>query len=428
MNKIILQGEYFILKKIILFLFLALNLTGCANMYDETLIYNVQEEVVTVSKYLDENYKFTLFVEKYQSLALHEPEKGALLGVSLKDSQHITQFEEYVGKPHAMYVHEMVLGEDFPESFILRSIANRKVPNIIVTLPNNYIKNYDKEIEELSKWLGQFNWPMFVQFVPVDSTFNPDEYLNLYRNARKIFKENAEQVAFVWTVNTNNVFNSMIFYPGDDYVDWVGIDAMQKIDNNIDKVFNDDIFVAIDFLYYTFQERKPIMITKFGVSHFSTINHTYRVNEAAEEIARAYNKFATKYPRIKAINYVNEDQSLNNYTDKIRNNFAVTSNKVLTEAYKKAINYQRFLSTIDNSVKEDKVVQLIRCPFSMYKVNGELLISKKSVNYTLGLGESIYLEEVIVEGQVFYKIVDVQNAKNIHLEVDNINNVAILKK
>jgi len=59
---------------------------------------------------------------------------------------------------------------------------------------------------------------------------SPNDYINMWRHVRTIFNGkglDATRVQWVWNVNTTDVggFTAEQYYPGDAYVDWVGIDG-----------------------------------------------------------------------------------------------------------------------------------------------------------------------------------------------------------
>lgn len=99
---------------------------------------------------------------------------------------------------------------------------------------------------------------------------NPDGYVRAWRHLHDIFlQRKAVNVAWVWAPNIENVpaasWNDMQnYYPGDDYVDWIGLSAYGTARNLPGTLFQD--FVD------RFKVRKPIMIAETGIEeHGGTV-------------------------------------------------------------------------------------------------------------------------------------------------------------
>jgi hypothetical protein len=97
-------------------------------------------------------------------------------------------------------------------------------------------------------------------------------YVTMWRHVTKIFDDfgirNASRLQLVWTVNNINMQDDPLekFYPGDFYVDWIGVDGYNFGDTipahnwePATKVFK-DIFSQIKSV----TSKKPIAVTEFG--------------------------------------------------------------------------------------------------------------------------------------------------------------------
>lgn len=59
-----------------------------------------------------------------------------------------------------------------------------------------------------------------------DGTFSPVQYVKAYRHIHQIFVNNGvNNVDWVWSFNPAGSNDPVPYYPGDDVVDWIGIDA-----------------------------------------------------------------------------------------------------------------------------------------------------------------------------------------------------------
>ncbi len=110
-----------------------------------------------------------------------------------------------------------------------------KINNIINGEWDDYIKTWAKEIK-------RFQYPIFIRFAHefnidgypwclIHNNKDPQLYIKMFRYVVDIFrKEGAYNALFVWCPmnysHPNEAWNDYLkAYPGDDYVDWIGIDG-----------------------------------------------------------------------------------------------------------------------------------------------------------------------------------------------------------
>jgi beta-mannanase len=75
----------------------------------------------------------------------------------------------------------------------------------------------------------------------------------------------------------------MSYYPGDQYVDWVGVNIYNVMyhNNNIQqRADQEDPLELLDYVYKTFSYRKPIQISEFGATHYTVTDQQYHVQFA----------------------------------------------------------------------------------------------------------------------------------------------------
>jgi hypothetical protein len=91
---------------------------------------------------------------------------------------------------------------------------------------------------------------------------DPGGYVRCWRRLHDIFAgQGADNVSWVWSPNWNNSpaesWNTMdAYYPGDEYVDWVGVSGY-----NLHRETPDTLFGPV---YRAYTGRKPLMITEVG--------------------------------------------------------------------------------------------------------------------------------------------------------------------
>jgi beta-mannanase len=162
------------------------------------------------------------------------------------------------------------------------------------------------------------------------------KYVNAWRHVVDIFRaEGASNVKFVWCIDAWgrgpadgakgkwNYFGN--YYPGDNYVDWVGADGYQWPGSNYNTfgAIFDDPTLSASFLTTMKNEHptKPVIIGEMGVSNADS--------RAPQWIADAYQSAATKYTNVKALVWFNKDQDGSNWTLK--------SGSAQANAYKQAV-------------------------------------------------------------------------------------------
>lgn len=113
------------------------------------------------------------------------------------------------------------------EEYRLRGIIDGKF--------DTYIREYAQDVKTYKKSIMiRFAHEMNGNWYPWGSTFNsPEEYVLAWRHVHEIFDDvGAGNVTWVWSPNeiyfesrVPNAHKLELFYPGDDYVDWVGFSS-----------------------------------------------------------------------------------------------------------------------------------------------------------------------------------------------------------
>ena len=319
--------------------------------------------------------KFSLFREERLTLSRFEPPTGTYLGAYIRSDRivagNIELFEQMVGREHSFYTYFLKLGQRLPTEWVLECIAHVRTPNIILE-PSNIAQPFNRHLlRYTARSFSDISVPMFVHFYPVshNASYDADAYLEFFRAARGYFERYAPNVAFVWVVDADSLHLMDIMYPGDDYVDWIGINLF--IDSQM-SIY--DVRLRLDSFYFKFQERKPIFISQLGVSHFSAYDHTHRVRESAEMMADIFLAIERYYPRIKAINYM----SINSI-DPTRNrggtyNFSLTDNEHVTRAYAEAITSPHFLARVNFNPGGSEVSQRLSHPNPIRYYRGDFFV------------------------------------------------------
>ena len=269
---------------------------------------------------------------------IYEPSFGVYHGAWLPfnisstiDPATITDFQTMVGKNLAMAI--MYLGwyvgayDDAARQFAVfekYGIAPHVVWEPSFTSSTGVLfditsGSQDAVIKDMAKKCAAYGKPIFLRFAhemngnwyPWSGAMNgggkkaSDQYKKAWQYVYTIFAQNgATNVIWVWAPNADSVPNTAEnklsnYYPGDQYVDWVGIDFY-----GLDGWVQDPI-TQINKVYSLYARAKPIMIAETACadpSHYpagTTMTKPQWMNALFDAIV--YN-----FPRVKAINWFNE--------------------------------------------------------------------------------------------------------------------------
>jgi beta-mannanase len=232
------------------------------------------------------------------SAATIAPQNGCYVGVfregAPQNMGHIKSFEKSMAKTPSMVMWYLDYTSDFPTEDCNKVTANGAIPQIIwepwvwgeedkIKLKNITSGEWDTYIEKWAKAAKAYNKPVFVRW---GHEFNiekypwgignngkdPALYVKAYRHVHDIFtKAGASNVKWIWCFNNYpnpdenwNTWDQA--YPGDEYVDWVGIDgynwgSSQSWSNwqSFKDLFRDQVREASKKY-----PDKPVMIAEFG--------------------------------------------------------------------------------------------------------------------------------------------------------------------
>jgi hypothetical protein len=324
-------------------------------------------------------YKYIPYTVLYETddikWAKHEPAVGCYIGAVTLDTENSKKtFERRVEKKHAVYTIEMSLEDEYPATKIWQCIAAQGTPLILLRLGENPLLT--PETIRFAKWLGSFNIPVFVAFEPfarITRESDIELYITRFRIARAVFMEYAPSAAFVWLTDPGYDRH----YPGDAAVDWVGLRVMAEWGGD---GYAPDIPGMLDDFYLKYHLDKPIMLAPVGISHFAAHDFTYRVPEAAEALTALYVSIRDKYPRVKAVVYADIKTG--------DEDFSVSREEGMLEAYKKVANDRHFLSRIIESNQTAAVTGWRRSEYSGYVYEGRPYIHAMSTGVSVPLTEN----------------------------------------
>ncbi|ADD03468.1 copper amine oxidase domain protein [Thermoanaerobacter italicus Ab9] len=334
------------------------------------------------------NVRVLIEVDDYK-LSKYEPKKGAYLGAYVYQDTLINgdmkKFNELTGKKHASFFIYVGYGSPFPQKWIdqLKEVG---AAAHIAFEPNNGLDQVkdDQYLRNFARKLKESGIPVFLRFASEMNgdwtaySGDPKKYIEKWRLVHDVMEEEAPNVMMVWTVFTFPQSNILAYYPGDEYVDWVGVNIYNVVyhNNNIKlKADHEDPLELLNYVYDTFSERKPIQISEFGATHYTITDGKYYVDFAIEKITRMYNGLKTKYPRVKSIFYFDVNNLVNAPSGRRINNYAITDDERILKTYSNLISDPYFLSDVGPNLEGTVNNEFMVVKDGILVLNGKTFVS-----------------------------------------------------
>lgn len=300
------------------------------------------------------------------SKAVHEPLYGCLIGAFIDQDSSLgdavkdgtgrprrmpAAFERVIGKPHASYFFYMGYRSRLPEDWIAKLRDEGKMVHIALE-PNLGLDTVrdDEYLQRLATDLRASGARIFLRFASemngpwVGYGGNPAEYREKFRLVASKMHALAPNVAMVWCPYALPKQNIKNYYPGDEYVDWVGVNLYSVTYFNQDRrtpgrwTHPGDLLESV---YTTYAARKPIMIGEYGATHHSNLESKSVADFAMGCVGALYSSLPRVYPRVKAVFYFNGNNM--EIAEKRNNNYAVTQEPSVLEVYRRAVAPPYFL-------------------------------------------------------------------------------------
>jgi hypothetical protein len=174
---------------------------------------------------------------------------------------------------------------------------------------DSYISNFSEKLKNLKR-------PVFLRFAhEFDNPFYPwylegteasSKFKKAWIHAYEIFQKNGvTNVIWIWNPWKSNNVES--YYPGEEYVDWIGVDIL-----NYGKQNHDGKWHEFESLYKPFHDefaklpKTPVIISEFG-----TLKDDHKQGEWFQN---AFDKIENEFKEIKSVIYFNSKVD-NNFPD-----------------------------------------------------------------------------------------------------------------
>ena len=294
-----------------------------------------------------------------ESLAPGEPPVGCYIGAYIEldpvVKDDISAFETLTGKRHATYFRYVGYGRPFPFEWANRLKAAGAVPHIAWE-PNEGLDKV-RDDDYLRGWAqaaAHFGGPIFLRYASEMNgdweaySGDPDLYIEKWRLVRDVMRRFAPNVIMLWCPFATPKSTIPLYYPGDDYVDWVGVNIYSVVhyEGNVNKRSVDNAVQHLEFIYNLYAERKPIAIGEYAATHYCAAIQAPTVDFAVREMRRVYESIETRFPRVRMINWFSVDTVDRGLAN---NNYSLTGNQAVLGTYRSLIASPHFLSRMVNA-------------------------------------------------------------------------------
>lgn len=345
-----------------------------------------------------------------------EPKAGAYIGMISETSAPFAPVGSYLTYIDNMRQPDLY----YPANNLIA--GDNVVATIGWTIDNLGSVNYEY-IRSVLNTLNTYNKPMFIRFAnemnvsPIGD--EPSTYVNIFRNVANMVHE-YDNFSVVWSPNDLGALDRPyeLYYPGDEYVDWVGVSMymIKYFQGKKNTQYKDSVyFMTGDYGYATnrikpimeFMEKnnikKPVMISEGGVPTNNKFGE-----DLTEWATPRFDNFlwylVMKYPQIKLINY------FNNHRPQENERYDITGYPYAEEAFMRAKNsgayiteyngspefvFRKFVN-LDKFIEKDGIINLYTYAYFentptmtvTYRLNGEWYHASSQIPYICALDTS----------------------------------------
>ena len=168
---------------------------------------------------------------------------------------------------------------------------------------------YDENIDKFINVLREWNRPTFVrigfEFNGDWNGYEPDSYRDAFRYVtNKLRAAKLDSVAIVWCYGYPHGverYNYMLYYPGDEYVDWWGVDLFTP-----DELVHPQV---LEFMEKSLEHKKPLIIGESTAKYVGTLGG----QESWDKWFVRYFEIIRDQPNLKAFSYINWDWTTRPY-------------------------------------------------------------------------------------------------------------------
>lgn len=298
-------------------------------------------------------------------LAKHEPASGVyigMLGADRRVGYDVTKIEDVYGRKHALYLSYVgwrKLQTDTNTYFPARTAE--RVKELGGALQIGWEPRYglddvqdDEYVRRFAREAKASGIPIFLRYASemngewVPWHGEPQKYIEKFRLIHDIMAQEAPNVAMVWSPNFWPPDTIDDYYPGDSYVDWVGLSLYSTPFSSGKELLKGTVIDTFAPLYDRYSH-KPIMISEGAIAHtYLPTNNAYW-SWAEDQLGYMYGLLPRLFPQVKAITYFNFSKA-----QAVRTNgnyvYDIGENPFMDGLYQRLIASDWFLSKVETGV------------------------------------------------------------------------------
>jgi FlgD Ig-like domain/Glycosyl hydrolase family 26 len=259
--------------------------------------------------------------------ALLVPASGALFGAWVDSNgrwtgnagaeAEVAGFEKQIGRRLDVDQHYYAWTDRFPSGLERSDLANGRIPmitwkgtslaEVLSGRDDGMIRARARGVRALGRpvflrwgWEMNGSWSEWGGASNGGAGVGPKRYIEAWRHIHDLFRqEGASNVAWVWSPNDSDVpsqpWNHWTrYYPGDAYVDWVGIDGFNW-GTSQDWSSWRSLAEIIEPIYRDYAGRKPIMVSETGSARHG--------GSKAQWLDDARSSLEQRFPHVRAFVY-----------------------------------------------------------------------------------------------------------------------------
>jgi len=179
----------------------------------------------------------------------------------------------------------------------------------------------------------------------------PERFIAAYRHIVDIFNNlGVTNVTWVWCPNNGSAPDASwntydAYYPGDEYVDWVGMDGY-----NFGTSQSWSSWVEFFNIYNSFYHAMEVYNKPIMIGEYASVEDPQNVNRKANWITNAYLYTKAVFPKIKAITWFH----IKKYEGNVQTDWRINSSTNALNAYKTAIGDSYFLGSIVTGIEKEE--------------------------------------------------------------------------
>lgn len=296
-------------------------------------------------------------------LAKHEPASGVyigMLGADRRVGYDVAKIESVYGRKHALYLAYVgwrKVQTDTDTYFPARTAERVKALGGALQIgwePRYGLDDVkdDEYVRRFAKEAKASGIPIFLRYASemngewVTWHGEPIKYIEKFRLVHDIMKQEAPNVAMVWSPNFWPPDNLDEYYPGDAYVDWIGFSLYASPFLSGKEYFKGTMIDTFAPLYARYSH-KPIMISEGAIGHtFLPTNKSYWT-WAEGQLNYMYGLLPRLFPQVKAITYFNFSRAQAQRTN-IEYVYDLGENPFMDATYQRLIASDWFISKVES--------------------------------------------------------------------------------